>query len=105
MARDFLEQQGLSFICQNYRCRTGEIDLVMQDQEELVFVEVKFRSNSSHGSAIEYFHAKKRRKFESAVAHYMQDNALNPHMVAHRIDLLGIDNKQDGQHINWLKAV
>ena len=54
-ARTFLEQQGLTFIMKNYRCRTGEIDLVMQDGDELVFVEVKYRSQSQYGSAIEFF--------------------------------------------------
>lgn len=105
LAKDYLQQQGLTFICKNYRCRSGEIDLIMQEEEELVFVEVKFRSSSTHGSAIEYFHAKKRKKFESAVMHYMHENKLNPYMVAHRIDLVGIDNKNRHHQINWLKGV
>ncbi len=106
VARTFLEQQGLTFILQNYRCRTGEIDLVMQDGDELVFVEVKYRSRSQYGSAIEFFHAKKKRKFESAVMHYMQDKGFNPSIVPHRIDLVGIEGKgQQQQNINWLKSV
>jgi putative endonuclease len=106
VARTFLEQQGLTFILQNYRCRTGEIDLVMQDGDELVFVEVKYRSRSQYGSAIEFFHAKKKRKFESAVMHYMQDKGFNPSIVPHRIDLVGIEGKgKQQQNINWLKSV
>ena len=105
-ARTFLEQQGLIFIMRNYRCRTGEIDLVMQDGDELVFVEVKYRSQSQHGSAIEFFHASKKRKFESAVMYYMQEKGFNPSIVPHRIDLVGIDGKgQQQQNINWLKSV
>jgi putative endonuclease len=106
IARTFLEQQGLTFILQNYRCRTGEIDLVMQDGDELVFVEVKYRSRSQYGSAIEFFHARKKRKFESAVMHYMQDKGFNPSIVPHRIDLVGIEGKgKQQQNINWLKSV
>lgn len=106
LARTYLEKQGLTFITQNYRCRTGEIDLVMQDENELIFVEVKYRSQNQHGSAVEYFHASKRRKFESAVMHYMQENSLNPSVVAHRIDLVGIDNnKSKHADINWLKNI
>jgi putative endonuclease len=106
VARTFLEQQGLTFILQNYRCRTGEIDLVMQDGDELVFVEVKYRSRSHYGSAIEFFHAKKKRKFESAVMYYMQDKGFNPSIVPHRIDLVGIEGKgKQQQEINWLKNV
>ena len=105
-ARTFLEQQGLTFVMQNYRCRTGEIDLVMQDGEELVFVEVKYRSKSQHGSAIEFFHASKKRKFESAVMYYMQEKGFNPSIVPHRIDLVGIGGSgQQQQDINWLKSV
>lgn len=106
LARTFLEQQGLIFIMQNYRCRTGEIDLIMQDTEELVFVEVKFRSKNQYGSAIEFFHASKKRKFESAVMHYMQERGFNPSVVPHRIDLVGIEGKsQQQQNISWLKSV
>lgn len=105
-ARTFLEQHGLTFIMQNYRCRTGEIDLIMQDNDELVFVEVKYRSKSQHGTAIEFFHASKRRKFESAVMHYMQEKSLNPSVIPHRIDLVGITGNGRQQHnINWLKSV
>ena len=105
-ARNYLQQQGLSFITQNYRCKTGEIDLVMQDGEELVFVEVKFRSSPKFGKAVEFFHASKRRKFESAVQYYMLEKGLNPSIVAHRIDIVGIDVLDASTHnINWLKYV
>ena len=105
-ARNFLEQQGLTFIMKNYRCRTGEIDLVMQDGDELVFVEVKYRSQSQYGSAIECFHSRKKRKFESAVMHYMQQKNFNPSVVLHRIDVVGIEGKgQKQQNITWLKSV
>jgi putative endonuclease len=105
-ARTFLEGQGLKFVMQNYRCRTGEIDLIMQDGDELVFVEVKYRSKSQYGSAIEFFHVSKKRKFESAVMHYMQEKGFNPSIVPHRIDLVAIQGKnQQRQNIDWLKSV
>ncbi|MFT5839374.1 MAG: putative endonuclease [Flavobacteriales bacterium] len=105
-AQAFLEQQGLTFVMKNYRCRTGEIDLIMQDGDELVFVEVKYRSKSQYGSAIEFFHARKKRKFESAVMHYMQEKGFNPSIVPHRIDLVGIQGKgQRQQNIDWLKSI
>ena len=105
-AQTFLEHQGLTFVMRNYRCRTGEIDLIMQDGDELVFVEVKYRSKSQYGSAIEFFHARKKRKFESAVMHYMQEKGFNPSIVPHRIDLVGIQGKgQQQQNIDWLKSI
>lgn len=91
---------------QNYRCRSGEIDLVMQDYDELVFVEVKYRKQGQHGSAVEFFHANKKRKFESAVMHYMQDKGFNPSVVPHRIDLIAIEGeKLQQQNVNWLKSI
>ncbi len=46
-----LEAQGLRLLERNYRCRAGEIDLVMLDGSTLVLVEVRSRSTSAHGSA------------------------------------------------------
>ena len=47
----FLQQQGLQLVQQNYSCRFGEIDLVMREQQTLVFVEVKFRRSNQFGGA------------------------------------------------------
>lgn len=97
----YLRKQGLTLIEQNYHCRGGEIDLIMQEGAELVFIEVKFRANQSHGKAEEFFHQAKRRKFEKAVSHYMHSNQLNPAHVPFRIDVVAI-NQQD---ISWFKHV
>lgn len=100
-AENYLTQQGLILVRRNYRCRRGELDLIMQDANELVFVEVKYRASPSHGKAVDYFHAAKRRKCELAIGHYFQEQGLNPYMQAHRMDLLTID----GQQIQWFKAI
>lgn len=101
LACEFLQKQGLKLVCKNYRCRTGEIDLVMKEQDEFVFVEVKYRSNADFGQALEYFHIHKRKKFQLAVSHFMHEKGLNPTMVDHRIDVIAIDNT----NIEWLKSV
>ena len=44
----YLQQQGLQLISQNYRCRSGEIDIIMQDGQELVFIEVKYRTSQQY---------------------------------------------------------
>jgi putative endonuclease len=50
-AEAFLKTQGLTLVARNWRCRFGEIDLVMQDGSTLVFVEVRLRSRSDFGGA------------------------------------------------------
>lgn len=100
-ACEYLQQQGLRLVARNYRCKSGEIDLIMQDAQELVFVEVKFRSQTRFGHPAEYFDTKKRRKFESALFHYMQHKGLNPAQVPHRIDLIAITPKA----IEWTKQI
>lgn len=100
-ACEFLQEQGLTLISRNYRCRTGEIDLVMQESGTWVFVEVKFRQKKDYGQAAEYFDLRKRKKFESAVQHFLHERRLNPSVIDYRIDLLAIDN----QDIQWLKSV
>lgn len=52
-ARRYLEARGLTFLAANWRCRQGELDLVMQDGEVLVFVEAKIRRGEAMGRAEE----------------------------------------------------
>jgi len=48
-----LESKGLTLLVQNHRCRCGELDLIMAQGDTAVVVEVRLRSNNSHGSALE----------------------------------------------------
>lgn len=100
-ALQFLTEKGLSHWQSNFYCREGEIDLVMRDKDEWVFVEVKYRKKSQHGYAVEYFHEAKRRKFTQAMKHFMHQQRLNPAMIPHRIDVVAIDDKK----IQWFTHV
>ncbi|MCC2618296.1 YraN family protein [Aestuariibacter halophilus] len=101
LAGRFLQRAGLTLVATNYRCRRGEIDLVMREHTHWVFVEVKYRSRQNHGRAAEQFDYHKRRRVESAAMHYLQHHGLNPACTEHRIDLVAID----GERIAWFKAV
>jgi putative endonuclease len=61
-AARFLEQRGLATIARNYRTRFGEIDLVMRDGDAIVFVEVRYRGESSRLTGAESITAKKRKR-------------------------------------------
>lgn len=73
IACSYLQQNGLTLIQRNYQCRFGEIDLVMQDDDILVFVEVRYRSSNNFGGGIESVDANKRRKLVFAANHYLQN--------------------------------
>ena len=100
-AKNYLSKQGLTFVQQNYHCKSGEIDLIMQDQSTWVFVEVKFRSKTAHGEPAEFFTQQKQRRVLSAVKHFLLDNQLNEFHTPIRIDVVAIQ----GEAIQWIKNV
>ena len=75
IAADFLSKRGLRLVESNYRCRFGEIDLVMRDGDSLVFVEVRRRENSQ--MAAESISAVKRRRLNAAARHYLAKRRVN----------------------------
>ena len=103
VAEQFLTAQGLTFVERNFLCKLGEIDLIFLDQQTYVFVEVRFRADSGHGSAAESLNAKKMAKVSKSASFWLQKNAklTNPC----RFDAVLFDHKIDRQHLTWLKAV
>jgi putative endonuclease len=77
-AFEYLRKKGLSEIERNYRCRFGEIDLIMRDDETVVFVEVRMRSSSRFGGAFESIDARKQKKLLTAARHYMAASGRIP---------------------------
>ncbi|MCU1543084.1 MAG: YraN family protein [Microbacteriaceae bacterium] len=53
LAADYLVERGMRLVERNWRCAQGEIDLIVQDGDELVFVEVKTRSSMGYGHPLE----------------------------------------------------
>lgn len=71
-AQQFLERQRLMLVVRNYRCRGGEIDLIMRDRAGvLIFVEVRARCGARFGSAAASITSAKRRRLECAARHYL----------------------------------
>lgn len=66
LALAFLQSKGLVLVAKNFRTRRGEIDLIMLDNKVLVFVEVRFRSSISFGSAEESITAQKCHRLTAA---------------------------------------
>jgi len=66
--------KGLQLISKNFRCRQGEIDLIMLDKTTLVFVEVRFRKNSTFGGGLESVTPAKQNKLRRTAELYLQQN-------------------------------
>lgn len=75
-AEQFLQQQGLVLQQKNFRCKAGEIDLIMRDQQYLVFIEVRLRSNRQFSSAAESVTWKKQQKIVRAAQLYLLQHKL-----------------------------
>lgn len=71
-AQMFLQQKGFVLLCRRYRKRGGEIDLVMQDGDTVVFVEVKTRRSTGYGTAAEAVTLQKQQSIRQVAALYLQ---------------------------------
>ena len=76
-AEEFLKERGLRILARNFRTRFGEIDLVAQDGDTVVFVEVRSRSSAAFGTPQETVTAAKRRRIIRTAMAYAQSRCLD----------------------------
>ena len=67
----YLERKGMSIIERNWRCRSGEADIIVLDGDDLVFVEVKTRTSEAAGFPEEAVTREKRRRYERIALEYL----------------------------------
>ena len=91
-----LQSHGLRLCERNFRCKGGEIDLIMQDDDVLVFVEVRVRTSAQFGGAAASVTRDKQKRLSIAAQVYLARYKMPP---ACRFDVIAID----GQNLNWLK--
>ena len=96
-AANFLTGRGLRLLERNYRCRFGEIDLVLRDARTLVFVEVRYRRSHTFGGASESITTNKRRKLLRTARHYM---AAHSEFPACRFDVVLLNG--DTPELDWV---
>ena len=102
-ARDYLLRHGLLLLQSNYRCRFGEIDLIMRDHNAVCFIEVKFRKSLAFGGAADAIPYSKQRKIIKTALFYL---AAHQRFANHalRFDALLIQQQPTGtNHVNWIK--
>jgi putative endonuclease len=88
-----LQERGYSLLVRNYRCTSGEIDIVAMDGETLVFVEVRTRRSDAYGTPEESLTAAKRARMIACAESYVQ---ANPFDGNRRIDVVAVELATDG---------
>lgn len=93
----YLQGQGLALVVRNYRCKGGELDLVMRAPDgTLVFVEVRSRSSDAFGGALASITTTKRQRILQAANHYL---ATLDHAPRCRLDVVAIGPRR----LEWLR--
>ncbi|WP_419600089.1 YraN family protein [Thiolapillus sp.] len=96
-AEKFLAGKGLTTIARNYRCKSGEIDLIMEDGATLVMVEVRYRKNAAFGSALESVTPRKQARIIAAASHYLVKHPIDRPV---RFDVVAISGDNT---LNWVQ--
>ncbi len=98
-ALDYLQRQGLTPLARNVRSPRGEIDLIMEEDRTIVFVEVRLRTRSDFGSGAESVTRRKQEKLIATAAYFLQQHKPLAKRPA-RFDVVsvGYQDKMD-----WIK--
>lgn len=98
----FLEANGCVLIERNYRCRAGEIDLVVRQDRTLVFVEVRYRRRTDYGSGAESVGPRKQSRVIRTAQHYLSARSIGNNRPM-RFDVVSVYPAQGGGFgIDWI---
>ena len=98
LAAAHLQAQGLQWLASNFRCKLGELDLVMRDGTTLVIVEVRYRQSERFGGALASITRQKQARIIAATQHYVIIHQLS--QCAIRFDVVAIAGDNS---IQWIK--
>ena len=99
----YLQDRGLAPVERNFRCRHGEIDLIMLDNDCLVFVEVRYRSRGAFANAAATVDLCKQDKLVRTAEMFL---ATRPRYSCHaaRFDVVGVDGREKGDRaVEWIR--
>ncbi len=98
-ARRFLQRAGLKWVASNVSYRSGEIDLIMRDMQQWVFVEVRFRQTNGYGGALASITRQKRQRLLKAAALWLAARQQSFATTDCRFDIVAVT----GNRLQWLK--
>ena len=93
-AARYLKERGYRIVKRNFRAKVGEIDIVAVDGDELVFVEVRYRSSAGHGTAAETVNPRKRRRLVRAASLFLLARGASD--TPCRFDVVALQPGRDG---------
>jgi putative endonuclease len=96
-----LARNGYRILARNYRCRLGEIDLVAEDGDTIVFVEVKARRDASYGGPAMAVTREKQRRIARVALHYLAVNRMLDRRA--RFDVVALMAGPEGWGVEILK--
>jgi putative endonuclease len=102
LAARHLERAGLRILQRNFRSRVGEIDLVAEEGEALVFVEVRHRRNGEFGGAAASVDGRKQRRIIRCAQLYLQRHAVHASRPC-RFDVVALDGSLAAPRIAWIR--
>ena len=97
----YLEEKGYEIIERNFRCKLGEIDIIAQDKEEIVFIEVKTRKILSYGNPADSVNEPKQKHIYKAAEYFLLINNKLDDFT--RIDVIEVYLNDTGYKINHIK--
>jgi len=103
LAEKYLREEGYNIVDRNFRCRSGEIDIIAMDGTELVFVEVKTRRNLNFGLPCESVTALKIKRLKRAAAYYASSHPVKHSGV--RLDVIEILMQHGTVYIHHIENV
>ncbi|TDF86672.1 YraN family protein [Pseudomonas sp. H9] len=102
-ALEYLQGQGLSLLAQNWRCKGGELDLVMLDSDTVVFVEVRYRLHANFGGALGSIDGRKQDRLVLAAESFLHKETRWANYPC-RFDVIAVQGRgHSGQALQWLK--
>lgn len=97
LAAEYLRKKRYKVDAVGFRCRFGEIDLIVRDKNFLVFVEVKLRKSGSFAQAMEYVDIHKQERLRTTASYYL---SVNPTALQPRFDVIEIYAPQGTATVN-----
>ncbi len=101
VAEEFLRAQGYVILVRNYRVSFGEVDIIAQDRQTLVFVEVRTHTGAAFGDPLASVNVRKQRQIAKAAWHYLARNGLLEREA--RFDVVGIRWENEQARLTHIK--